>query len=539
MRYLLLALVLATAAGSSAAGEFDWVRVDPLDLSFNPSLLRSQLALTPSGEPVRARLDQFRLSYGAIYLGDFRIDHHDAGGTLVWSDLLEGEVHVKGLRVDGTGAIVLHGVYRGSITVDGQSLEHGGGDLREFLLKLDADREVEWLIDLQTADPTVFSVDALAVDASGHVWLGSAHSGFSTIRRLGADGTAVETWTQTGPHTVADLAVEPDGTVWASGAASSGAHSFHGMEALGPFTYSSYLVKYAPGGVGQWARFVEDVTFQPTRLAPDGAGNVYLAGSLHGSFAFGDLVAEGVDWVYDFFLTKIDADGEFLWLREVPADGAAGDAGVGLGFFLSCPDPDGVYFAGFSRGDVDWGGNGEIPPSYGARDVLVLEFAADGEFRWAKTAGSPWLDIADAVAVDGDGTVFLAGQVCEGAQFDALQFGGNFVNSFLAALPAGPATGVRPLAAAPGTTLRGSPNPFAASARIEFELPTPRPVRLTIHDVRGARVGTLASGLRAAGRHAVDWDGRDDRGRAVASGVYTLRLATGAETVVRRIVKVR
>ena len=81
----------------------------------------------------------------------------------------------------------------------------------------------------------------------------------------------------------------------------------------------------------------------------------------------------------------------------------------------------------------------------------------------------------------------------------------------------------------PGTfALRKAwPNPFNATTTIAFDLPTAAAVDLAIHDILGQRVRDLtpASSL-VAGRYTVRWDGRDDRGRGVASGIYFYHLRT-------------
>lgn len=75
------------------------------------------------------------------------------------------------------------------------------------------------------------------------------------------------------------------------------------------------------------------------------------------------------------------------------------------------------------------------------------------------------------------------------------------------------------------------PNPFNPSARLSFELPRPGRVRLSIHDLAGRLVAVLADEDLAAGTHERTWDGRDDAGRRVPSGVYYCRLATDRETL--------
>ncbi len=76
--------------------------------------------------------------------------------------------------------------------------------------------------------------------------------------------------------------------------------------------------------------------------------------------------------------------------------------------------------------------------------------------------------------------------------------------------------------------LTAAPNPFNPRTTIAFELPASSPVRLTIHDPSGRRVRALLAETREAGRHAVSWDGRDDAGRAVATGTYFAKIDAGA-----------
>ena len=75
--------------------------------------------------------------------------------------------------------------------------------------------------------------------------------------------------------------------------------------------------------------------------------------------------------------------------------------------------------------------------------------------------------------------------------------------------------------------LAASPNPFNPKTTLRFELPAAAMVELTVYDTQGRRVRTLLSGATMpAGASAVDWDGRDDRGSQVGSGVYFYRLVT-------------
>lgn len=79
------------------------------------------------------------------------------------------------------------------------------------------------------------------------------------------------------------------------------------------------------------------------------------------------------------------------------------------------------------------------------------------------------------------------------------------------------------------------PNPFNPRTMIKFSVPADGQVELAVFDVRGVRVRTLIREVMAAGHHEAHWMGRDDAGRAVASGSYFYRLRSGKDTVVGKM----
>jgi flagellar hook assembly protein FlgD len=74
---------------------------------------------------------------------------------------------------------------------------------------------------------------------------------------------------------------------------------------------------------------------------------------------------------------------------------------------------------------------------------------------------------------------------------------------------------------------------------MRFSLANAEHVRLEIFDIQGRRVRLLVDETLAQGRHEIPWDGRTDRGEAVSSGVYFVRLARNAGTEVRKISVIR
>ena len=81
------------------------------------------------------------------------------------------------------------------------------------------------------------------------------------------------------------------------------------------------------------------------------------------------------------------------------------------------------------------------------------------------------------------------------------------------------------------------PNPSRGSSEIRFLLPSERSVEISLFDVTGRRVRSWAWGEGLpAGRHVVAWDGRDDSGALVRSGVYIVRGRAGRESNSRKLV---
>lgn len=104
-----------------------------------------------------------------------------------------------------------------------------------------------------------------------------------------------------------------------------------------------------------------------------------------------------------------------------------------------------------------------------------------------------------------------------------------------------PGSGAPERAAAPaGVTLAAPrPNPSGGVSGLRFTLAAPSRVEITVFDVRGARIRTVARAFYPEGEHAAGWDGLDEAGNAVTPGIYFARLTAGDESVTRKIQRLR
>lgn len=83
--------------------------------------------------------------------------------------------------------------------------------------------------------------------------------------------------------------------------------------------------------------------------------------------------------------------------------------------------------------------------------------------------------------------------------------------------------------------LAAYPNPFNPETTIRYELANRTHVSLRVYDVSGAVVRTLVNDVKAAGSYSLTWNGKDDHGSSVSSGVYFYRMTAGSFSDVRKM----
>ncbi len=83
------------------------------------------------------------------------------------------------------------------------------------------------------------------------------------------------------------------------------------------------------------------------------------------------------------------------------------------------------------------------------------------------------------------------------------------------------------------------PNPFNSSVSIVFDLPSSDEIELGVYNLAGQKVATLGRDTREAGTYTLKWNGRDDHGRELASGVYLYRLSAGERVETRKLLLLR
>ena len=255
-------------------------------------------------------------------------------------------------------------------------------------------------------------------------------------------------------------------------------------------------------------------------------------------------------------------------VTKVSGDEQQGAPGASLAnpFVVSVLDQNGAAFPGAAVTFAVTAGEGTLSPTTATTDengraasTLTLGSRPGANTAVATVAGlDPVTFTATAEATpdfDGDGETgfsdfFLFADAFGGSdpRFDldgsgSVDFGDFFL---LADHFADPARGklmalARELIGLPdGPQLQqNAPNPFNSETVISWFLLRPGAARVEVFALTGQRVAVLHRGQKKAGVHRLHWDGRDDRGRQLASGVYLYRLVTDESVQTRKLTLLR
>jgi flagellar hook assembly protein FlgD len=83
------------------------------------------------------------------------------------------------------------------------------------------------------------------------------------------------------------------------------------------------------------------------------------------------------------------------------------------------------------------------------------------------------------------------------------------------------------------------PNPFNPETTIDYRIPQNGKVKIVIYNSLGQKIRTLLSGEQMAGSHLVVWDGTNDMGQKVGSGIYFYSLNFDDRSIVKKMILAR
>ena len=532
-----LCLLLVVFCSFIRAQSFEWVDIVPLNIQTNPFYLHSPVTLDNSGNPVCARLVNFRQLYSTTYFGDIKIEKRNSTGSLMWENTIFGKADVSELIVDGENNVVCIGTYRDSVLIGTTTLIQTTVNNGNFVAKFDNSGNFLWVKDGTEFITQYGDITALGIHGINSILIGISDFPIeSKILKLDSGGNIVSSIVQTEVATVSDLNIDASGNIWVTGFTFAGSVSFNGLSTVAPFTYNDYVVKYNSFGTTQWVRFIQDITAQDFNIETDSSGNAYLSGNLFDSTSFGNLHANGPQWIYDYFVTKIGPDGDFIWLNEIPPGNNLGDATIGNANFLSCSENGDTYITGFFRGEINFG-NGVTLSPFDYYDVFVISYNEDGEVQWAKAAGSNTFDQGSGIIVNENGTCYISGLVSENSVFDTISITGGYRNLYLARLKFDNVVNVEnelpanTQVANEFSLIQNYPNPFNPTTKISWQSPVGSHQTLIVYDLLGNEIATLVDEYKSAGKYEATFNAS-----GLSSGIYFYRLRAGSFIETRKMI---
>ena len=185
-------------------------------------------------------------------------------------------------------------------------------------------------------------------------------------------------------------------------------------------------------------------------------------------------------------------------------------------------EPGSIY----TRIDLSWG----AAAANGSAITLY-------EYRYRKSGASSWSSWTSV----GTATSVTVSSLDSGAHYNFEVRAVNNVGTGPSSSTSGqvrtpPAKPVSLQAIPDSLAVVAAPNPFNPSTTLHLHLPMHSVVRLTIYNIAGQVVRTLVDDAELeAGYHTIDWDGRNQKGQAVTSGVYLYRLRAGSKTLVSKL----
>ncbi|MBN2172736.1 MAG: T9SS type A sorting domain-containing protein [Bacteroidales bacterium] len=485
--YMIL-YMLILPGGKMIGQTFEWIKPFPLDYSYNYEMLDYGVSVDQYGNPVWGGIFMFHEFYGINTYGDLNFVKMDQEGNTVSAFHCYGDGRIISLKHDNdNNLLALIGV-RSDLLLDSSDTLYLAGQYETYyLIKLSDDFDLLW--SKQMAGGMDYNgAGCFQIDSNNTIYLGTDNFNNSELHIIDPDGNEIGQILQENVNLISSIAIDNEGNIYTAGSCPQSGATYGGVVYEPPFIYNLYIAKYNNQLQVQWVNYAEDITCTFPQVEANDPDYVYFSGHLFDETHFGSITVNGPDWVYDFFVTRLNSQGEFVWAKEVPnMTTLSGDASIGKFDYSAVDQEQNIYLTGFIRGDINWGNGINSMSTNIGPDVLLLKYNSDGELTIAKTGGGESYDKGISMSLGNNGDVYMACIGFDDVQFDSVSASLGGLSPYLVKLNNVEFTSVSGLIIKT-STLNIYPNPAADILNISFNGSVTEIIQIQIHDITGSLV---------------------------------------------------
>ncbi|MEE9269989.1 MAG: SBBP repeat-containing protein [Candidatus Krumholzibacteria bacterium] len=495
----------------------------------------------------------------------------DANGNYLWS-LLFGDVGLDAgydVAVDTAGDVWLTGFFEGVVDFGGGPLA-AAGDTDVFVAKLTA--AGNHVTSQRFGGAHKDRAHRIALDRFNNVLVTGQFGGDLDvegnflINAGGDDGFLVKfdaqgnhLWSRGFGGPLGDisygLAVDESGNAFVTGYFRDRV-SFDGSTLVSAGALDIFVAKYDSSGTHLWSRRLGGPGGDSGwALAVDADANVVVTGNIQ-STADSSSDSLTPDGAADIFFALYDSEGVHLWSQRF------GGVHDDFAFDIVTLAPENVAIVGAFEGGVDLG-DGELTSAglsdifltilpFNATPVLIRNFSAneiDGrvELNWDVLTEVTVLGFSIRRSSGAHEPVEITGGLLPQWQRDFIDHvsvsGVEYSYTLVVVLQDGSTVQSAPVIVRPTVLvtalLQNLPNPFRLSTLIRFSVSGQYAVDIRVYNAMGKLVRTLVDQPMSYGTYQVEWEGRDNSGRPLASGVYFYQLRAGPAMLTKKTVLLR
>lgn len=499
------------------AQSFEWINPYPIEYSYNTDLLNICVSVDGNDQVFWGGMFMFHEYYASASFGDLNIIKHNADGNVLFTFYAYGKGNIVNMIHDNTDNLILIIDIKEDLLLDSaDTIFHTGDNVSSHIVKFDPDFNMLWT--KLIADNISYSrPNGITVNTENNIYFAQNNFQHSNVIILNPEGEEIDSIQQENVAMISSIAIDDEGNLYTAGSCASQDATFGGVLYDHDLSYNFYIAKYNNQFEAQWVNYVEDITCQFPKVLVSDPDHVYFAGELYFNTIFGSIPVNGPDWVYDYFVAKLNTLGEFEWVAEVPeATVIAGDASIGKMENCSLDSENNLTLTGFIRGSIDWG-NGMVTESTNVGyDLLVVKYNTEGEVIMEKHGGGESFDKAISSTLDSDGNLYIAGFGYDSTKFDDIETYYESYYPFLLKLNnENVSTGIQNNTIS--NLLRVYPNPVSEVVSIDTDKIYGELSIIQLVDINGS----VLENMRAFGKSRIQIDLSQ-----YGSGVYFLKIET-------------